>query len=156
MGRVRKELREIERLRGAARVEVTSLKARRAELRRHRETVTGKLETARRLLSRLTAEERARDGDGTADRASRTSSTDSREGLSAAAQAPDSRAAAAVAYAYQKLGSPYVWARDRPARLRLLGPHPGRLPRGQRLPAPHDLRPDRRGPPRPAVRTPPR
>ncbi|CAM5270229.1 NlpC/P60 family protein OS=Streptomyces tendae OX=1932 GN=GUR47_16785 PE=3 SV=1 [Streptomyces tendae] len=114
VGRVRKELREIERLRGAARVEVTSLKARRAELRRHRETVTGKLETARRLLSRLTAEERARDGDGTADRASRASSAGSREGLSAAAQAPDSRAAAAVAYAYQKLGSPYVWGATGP------------------------------------------
>lgn len=100
VGRVRKELREVEQLRGAARVEVSSLKSRRAELKRHRETVTGKLESARRLLSRLTAEERADVGD----RASR-SAPGPRESLSASAQAPDSRAAAAVAYAYQKLGS---------------------------------------------------
>ncbi|WP_435614171.1 NlpC/P60 family protein [Streptomyces coelicoflavus] len=109
VGRVRKELRDIEQLRGAARVEVTSLKSRRAELKRHRETVTGKLEKARRLLSRLTTEERA----GAGDRASR-SAPGPREGLSASSQAPNSRAAAAVAYAYQKLGSPYVWGATGP------------------------------------------
>ncbi|MFL9657628.1 NlpC/P60 family protein [Streptomyces sp. PB17] len=109
VGRVRKELREIERLRGAARVEVSSLKSRRAELKRHRETVAGKLAAARRLLSRLTAEERTDAGD----RASR-SAPGPRESLSASAQAPNSRAAAAVAYAYQKLGSPYVWGATGP------------------------------------------
>ncbi|MGW7569551.1 NlpC/P60 family protein [Streptomyces tendae] len=109
VGRVRKELREIEQLRGAARVEVSSLKSRRAELKRHRETVTGKLESARRLLSRLTAEERADVGD----RASR-SAPGPRESLSDSAQAPNSRTAAAVAYAYQKLGSPYVWGATGP------------------------------------------
>ncbi|KAF2778075.1 C40 family peptidase [Streptomyces sp. OM5714] len=109
VGRVRKELRDIEQLRGAARVEVTSLKSRRAELKRHRETVTGKLEKARRLLSRLTTEERT----GAGDRASR-STPGPREGLSASSQAPNSRAAAAVAYAYQKLGSPYVWGATGP------------------------------------------
>jgi peptidoglycan DL-endopeptidase CwlO len=113
VGRVRKELRDIEQLRGAARVEVTSLTSRRAELKRHRETVTGKLGAARRLLSRLTAEERARVGDGTGARASRSPSGP-RDGLSASAQAPNSRAAAAVAYAYQKLGSPYVWGATGP------------------------------------------
>ncbi|MFE0201696.1 NlpC/P60 family protein [Streptomyces sp. NPDC058985] len=113
VGRVRKELRDIERLRGAARVELTSLTSRRAELKRHRETVTGKLETARRLLSRLTAEERAGLADGTGDRASRSASAP-RTGLPASAQAPNSRAAAAVAYAYQKLGSPYVWGATGP------------------------------------------
>ncbi|AXL90496.1 hypothetical protein C4J65_21045 [Streptomyces sp. CB09001] len=109
VGRVRKELRDIEQLRGAARVEVASLKSRRAELKRHRETVTGKLEKARSLLSRLTTEERADVGD----RASR-SAPGPREGLSATAEAPNSRAAAAVAYAYQKLGSPYVWGATGP------------------------------------------
>ncbi|MEU8731232.1 NlpC/P60 family protein [Streptomyces tendae] len=109
VGRVRKELREIEQLRGAARVEVSSLKSRRAELKRHRETVTGKLAAARRLLSRLTADEHADAGD----RASR-SAPGPRESLSASAQAPNSRAAAAVAYAYQKLGSPYVWGATGP------------------------------------------
>ncbi|MEU5622716.1 NlpC/P60 family protein [Streptomyces tendae] len=109
VGRVRKELREIGQLRGAARVEVSSLKSRRAELKRHRETVTGKLESARRLLSRLTAEERADVGD----RAAR-SAPGPRESLSASAQAPNSRAAAAVAYAHRKLGSPYVWGATGP------------------------------------------
>ncbi|MEU4980287.1 NlpC/P60 family protein [Streptomyces sp. NPDC021969] len=109
VGRVRKELRDIEQLRGAARIEVSSLKSRRAELKRHRETVTGKLEKARSLLSRLTTEERA----GADDRASR-STPGPREGLSASAQAPNSRAAAAVAYAHQKLGSPYVWGATGP------------------------------------------
>ncbi|PAK23293.1 hypothetical protein CJD44_29745 [Streptomyces sp. alain-838] len=113
VGRARKDLREIEQLRGAARVEVTSLTSRRAELKRHRETVTGKLDAARGLLSRLTAEERARLGHGTGDRASRASSGP-RDGLSASAQAPNSRAAAAVTYAYRKLGSPYVWGATGP------------------------------------------
>ncbi|WP_217142438.1 C40 family peptidase [Streptomyces sp. AC627_RSS907] len=111
--RVRGELREIEQLRGAARVELASLTSRRAELKRHRETVTGKLEAARRLLSRLTPGERAPLGGGADERASR-SPAGPRESLSAAAQAPDSRAAAAVAYAYGKLGSPYVWGATGP------------------------------------------
>ncbi len=119
VGRVRKELRDIERLRGAARVEVASLTSRRAELKRHRESVTGKLETARRLLSRLTAEERSRIADGTGgtgERASRAAAPGPHTVLSASAPAPDpdSRAAAAVAYAYRKLGSPYVWGATGP------------------------------------------
>ncbi|MER6676472.1 NlpC/P60 family protein [Streptomyces sp. NPDC000983] len=119
---VRERLREIGQLRGAARVELASLKSRQAELKRHKRTITGKLESANRLLARLTAEERARiaDGglaDGSGDRATRSASG-AREGLaapgSATAQAPNSRAAAAVAYAYQKLGSPYVWGATGP------------------------------------------
>ncbi|MGN3959186.1 NlpC/P60 family protein [Streptomyces sp. WAC8370] len=111
---VREELRDIQQLRGAARIEVTSLKSRRAELKRHRETVTGKLAEARRLLSRLTVQKRTGAGEGAGNRASRASSPGPREGLSASAQAPNSRAAAAVAYAYQKLGSPYVWGATGP------------------------------------------
>ncbi|MFC9909010.1 NlpC/P60 family protein [Streptomyces sp. NPDC059862] len=112
--RVRRQLREIEQLRGAARVELTSLQSRQAELKRHKKTITGKLDAARRLLSRLTAEERTRlaEGDGT-DRASRAA-TAGRDSLSATAAAPNSRAAAAVSYAYQKLGSPYVWGATGP------------------------------------------
>ncbi|MEV0638875.1 NlpC/P60 family protein [Streptomyces sp. NPDC050619] len=113
---VRKQLREIERLRGAAHIELTSLKSRQAELNRHKKTINGKLGTARRLLSQLTAQERTRLG-GDASRASR-SSTAGRDGLaatgSATSQAPNSRAAAAVSYAYAKLGSPYVWGATGP------------------------------------------
>ncbi|WLW52787.1 NlpC/P60 family protein [Streptomyces sp. YU58] len=114
---VRKQLREIEQLRGAAHIELTSLKSRQAELRKHRTTITGKLDSARRLLSQLTAEERARLTESDTARASRTS-TGARDGLmapsSATTQAPNSRAAAAVSYAYSKLGSPYVWGATGP------------------------------------------
>ncbi|QUC56164.1 C40 family peptidase [Streptomyces sp. A2-16] len=113
---VRRELREIEQLRGAAHVELASLKSRQAELRRHKETITGKLGAARRLMSRLSAEERA----GLAaegDRASRAA-TGARAELTtpgaATTEAPNSRAAAAVSYAYSKLGSPYVWGATGP------------------------------------------
>ncbi|MCD7443890.1 C40 family peptidase [Streptomyces lincolnensis] len=114
---VRKQLREIEQLRGAAHIELTSLKSRQAELRKHRTTITGKLDSARRLLSRLTAEERARLTEGDTARASRGSG-DARDALTAPAsattRAPNSRAAAAVSYAYSKLGSPYVWGATGP------------------------------------------
>ncbi|MGW0870319.1 NlpC/P60 family protein [Streptomyces sp. NPDC002740] len=119
---VHRQLREIEQLRGAARVELTSLKTRQAELKTHKKTVTAKLDAARRLLDRLTAPERTRIGEGTSGgtasgRASR-SSADGRDGLrapgAATAQAPGPRAADAVSYAYSKLGSPYVWGATGP------------------------------------------
>ncbi|MFI1418335.1 NlpC/P60 family protein [Streptomyces sp. NPDC020731] len=108
VGRVRTQLREIEQLRGAARVEVKSLTARRAELERHKKTVDTKLTAARRLLSRLTPGQRAAltDGTGRAPRAS----ADTRDALAA----PGPRAAEAVSYAYAKLGSPYVWGATGP------------------------------------------
>jgi cell wall-associated NlpC family hydrolase len=118
VARVRRQLREIEQLRGAAHIELTSLKSRQTELRRHKKTITGKLGSARQLLSRLSAQERARISDARGmDRASR-SSTGARDNLTApgsvSAQAPNARAAAAVSYAYQKLGSPYVWGATGP------------------------------------------
>ncbi|MGW1592181.1 NlpC/P60 family protein [Streptomyces sp. NPDC002343] len=118
VSRVRGQLREIERLRGAARIEVKSLRSRQAELRRQKRTVTGKLDEARRLLARLTPRERAEataDAGATAGRASR-SAADPRESLerAGAVPAPGGRAAAAVAYAYGKLGSPYVWGATGP------------------------------------------
>ncbi|MDQ0715670.1 cell wall-associated NlpC family hydrolase [Streptomyces luteogriseus] len=112
---VRKRLREIEQLRGAAHIELTSLKSRQTELKQHKKTITGKLGSARQLLSRLGVQERSRLG-ASSDRASR--STGARDTLaapgSASPQAPNSRAAAAVSYAYQKLGSPYVWGATGP------------------------------------------
>ncbi|NJP50628.1 NlpC/P60 family protein [Streptomyces sp. SBST2-5] len=114
VNRVRAQLREIEQLRGAARVELKSLASRQAQLKKHKKTITGKLGEARRLLARLTPEQRADDGTGRAARAAATG----REGLAApgaaTAQAPSPRAAQAVSYAYQKLGSPYVWGATGP------------------------------------------
>ncbi|MGW5616806.1 NlpC/P60 family protein [Streptomyces sp. NPDC003877] len=111
---VRKQLREIEQLRGAAHIELASLKSRQSELQRHKKTVTGKLGSARQVLSRLTAEERTRLGASPrASRASGARDTPAAPG-SATSQAPNARAAAAVSYAYQKLGSPYVWGATGP------------------------------------------
>ncbi|MFF9777200.1 NlpC/P60 family protein [Streptomyces sp. NPDC013978] len=119
---VRKQLLEIERLRGAARVELGTLKTRQTELKRHKKTVTSKLTDARQLLGRLTTEDRTRldarsGGTGHASR----SSTGAQRNLSgpvspvsAPADAPNSRAAAAVSYAYSKIGSPYVWGATGP------------------------------------------
>lgn len=121
---VREQLREIEQLRGAAHGELTSLKARQTELKRQKKTVTGKLEAARKLLERLTPAERTQYGErgeaGERQRASRSSdrgpapATDGDPGASGAAAAPTSRAAEAVAFAYAKLGSPYVWGATGP------------------------------------------
>ncbi|MFJ4583952.1 C40 family peptidase [Streptomyces echinatus] len=114
---VRRQLREIEQLRGAARIELKSLRSRQAELKRQKRTVTGKLDEARRLLARLTPRQRTEvtGAGGMSTRASR-SAADPREPLERAGSvpAPTGRAAAAVAYAYGKLGSPYVWGATGP------------------------------------------
>ncbi|MFF0038361.1 NlpC/P60 family protein [Streptomyces mirabilis] len=120
VARVRKQLREIEQLRGAAHVELASLKSRQAELKRAKKTITGKLDTARQLLSRLTDEQRAQLGDlgaagGAGQRASRSAARDLGPMPSpGSVAAPNSRAAEAIAYAYGKLGSPYVWGATGP------------------------------------------
>ncbi|MEU6087504.1 NlpC/P60 family protein [Streptomyces sp. NPDC047085] len=119
VARVREQLREIEQLRGAARVELTSLRSRQAELKRQKTAVTEKLTEARRLLDRLTPRERTEvigGATGTAPSHTSRSASDTRAPLEQAGTAPaaGSRAAAAVAYAYQKLGSPYVWGATGP------------------------------------------
>lgn len=107
---VRKQLREIDQLRTEADDTLAHLTSRQAELRKHKKTVDGKLGAAKRLLSQLTADQRAElTGE---DRASREAT---RDGLSGApAGAPNSRASAAVSYAYKALGSPYVWGATGP------------------------------------------
>ncbi|MET8942223.1 NlpC/P60 family protein [Streptomyces sp. NPDC004542] len=102
---VRNRLREIEQLRGAAQVELTSLRSRQAELERQKKTVTAKLAEARRLLSLLPPRDRVPPPAGHAP-AGHAPAPDTR--------APNSRAAAAVAYAYRALGSPYVWGATGP------------------------------------------
>ncbi|MEU8791987.1 NlpC/P60 family protein [Streptomyces sp. NPDC048643] len=125
---VRKQLREIEQLRGAAHVELTSLKARQAELKRQKKTITGKLEAARGLLARLSPAERTQYAEqgsaaGGQQRASRSSARElapptatktGTSGSSGTTAAPTSRAAEAVSFAYSKLGSPYVWGATGP------------------------------------------
>ncbi|MEV6191750.1 NlpC/P60 family protein [Streptomyces sp. NPDC051920] len=120
---VRKQLRELEQLRGAANIELARLKSRQTELKQHKKTVNEKLTAARRLLDRLTPEQRTqyaeRGGAGDQQHVSRDTSRDpapvaSSGAAGAGTAAPNSRAAAAVAYAYSKLGSPYVWGATGP------------------------------------------
>ncbi|MCX4988984.1 MULTISPECIES: NlpC/P60 family protein [unclassified Streptomyces] len=117
---VRKQLREIEQLRGAAHVELASLTSRQTELKQQKKTINGKLDAARRLLSRLTPEQRTqyveRGGAAEQQHVSRSSARGPVQAApaGATAAAPSSRAAAAVSYAYAKLGSPYVWGATGP------------------------------------------
>ncbi|MFJ2816732.1 NlpC/P60 family protein [Streptomyces sp. NPDC087294] len=117
VGVVRQQLREIAELRGDARLQLKALTARQAELKARKKAVTEKLAAARRLLSRLPAADRTLVGEHGTSTASR-STTEARPDLtppgSGAAKPPGSRAAAAVAYAYAKLGSPYVWGATGP------------------------------------------
>ncbi|MEU6989880.1 C40 family peptidase [Streptomyces sp. NPDC046465] len=111
---VREQLREMDQLRGAADDRLAALHARQTELKKHKKTVTTKLGEAKRLLSRLTAAQRAEvatpdRGDG--DRATRSSTRVAPLGT---AKAPNARAASAVSYAYQAIGSPYVWGATGP------------------------------------------
>ncbi|MFC9928479.1 NlpC/P60 family protein [Streptomyces sp. NPDC127190] len=118
VSRVRQQLREIERLRGAARVELASLRSRQAELRRQKTTITRKLDEARRLLAGLTPRQRDHitGATGTGSGPASRSAPEPRQPLdpTGSVTAPDPRAATAVAYAYAKLGSPYVWGATGP------------------------------------------
>ncbi|MGW3914106.1 NlpC/P60 family protein [Streptomyces sp. NPDC005070] len=123
---VRKQLRELQQLRGAANIELARLKSRQADLKQHKKTVNEKLTAARRLLDRLTPEQRTqyaeRGGANDRQHVSRdttrdpapVASSDASGAAGAGTAAPNSRAAAAVAYAYAKLGSPYVWGATGP------------------------------------------
>ncbi|MET7985535.1 NlpC/P60 family protein [Streptomyces sp. NPDC005281] len=128
---VRKQLRELEQLRGAAHIELAALKSRQTELKQRKKTINEKLGAARQLLDRLTPQQRTRYAErgGANDRqhvsrdaardpapvaSSGAAGTSGAGGAGAAAAAPNSRAAAAVAYAYSKLGSPYVWGATGP------------------------------------------
>lgn len=164
VARVRKQLREIEQLRGAAHVELAALKSRQAELNRHKNTVTGKLGEARRLLSRLTTEERARlateSGSGSWDGgwggarftvvgecARGPGGSRSRWGPRCGRDLRSGRGAqlpcgGGCRLRVSEARQPLCVGRHRAGRLRLLGPHPGRVPLRGNLPSPHHLRPD--------------
>ncbi|MFE0189053.1 NlpC/P60 family protein [Streptomyces sp. NPDC058989] len=93
-------------------------------LKKHRVTIVRKLDAAEQLLDRLTAEQRRRmaGADGSRGGARADRGTGRGDGLlggipagSAAALAPNSRAARAVSFAYSALGKPYVWGATGPS-----------------------------------------
>ncbi|MFJ8658023.1 NlpC/P60 family protein [Streptomyces sp. NPDC093795] len=140
---VRRELAAIRQLRGESEVRLTALRGHEAELRRQKAAVVGKLQAARTLLARLTAEERARyeaEAAATADRDG--SGTSARNGTSSGyggtvvttsggsapvladrssgsargpVTAPNARAAEAISFARAQLGKPYVWGATGPS-----------------------------------------
>ncbi|MFD4629920.1 NlpC/P60 family protein [Streptomyces sp. NPDC058284] len=120
---VREQLQELRHLRGEADDRLAGLRARQAKLRKHKKTITGRLGEAKRLLSRLTADQRAELTDlendpATAPATGRATRSSTRHALLGASpgpsKAPNARAASAVSYAYKAIGSPYVWGATGP------------------------------------------
>ncbi|MFI1013691.1 NlpC/P60 family protein [Streptomyces sp. NPDC020965] len=103
---VRRQLVEIAQVRARAEERMADLGDQRAELARHRATISRKLTSAEGLLRRLTAAQRAD---------YRAAGTD-RGGSPSAhrVQAPNARAAQAVSYAHGAIGKPYVWGATGP------------------------------------------
>ncbi|MEU3723581.1 NlpC/P60 family protein [Streptomyces sp. NPDC031705] len=108
---VKRGLDEVGQLRDQAAGRLADLRARRQELAGHKAVIEGKLATARQLLARLTAEERAayeaRPG------AAGTAAPAAAHGTPPP-PADGSRAARAVAFAYGAIGKPYVWGATGP------------------------------------------
>ncbi|MFD7612673.1 NlpC/P60 family protein [Streptomyces sp. NPDC059828] len=113
---IRKQSRELAQLRSEAVGTLDELTARQEELARHRTAVREKLAAARSVLARMTPAEQAgyASQDGTAPgRADRDTARGDAPG--GTADAPNPRAAQAIAYAYGALGSPYVWGATGPS-----------------------------------------
>ncbi|MEU8889339.1 NlpC/P60 family protein [Streptomyces sp. NPDC048442] len=115
-----RQVAEIARLRGSADQRFTELAEQKGELKKQKAKIQEKISGAEQLLSRLTADDRARyaaqDGHGEAggggDRASRGDRTEMPRG---SVRAPNARASQAVSFAYSALGKPYVWGATGPA-----------------------------------------
>ncbi|MFD7981573.1 NlpC/P60 family protein [Streptomyces sp. NPDC059071] len=120
---VRRELAAVRQLRVRSEGRLRELKAHEAELRRQKAAVQGKLNTARTLLARLTAEERARYdaavAAGSHDTATGGATAPDRADRAASVRGPlgtaTGRAAEAIAFARAQLGKPYVWGATGPS-----------------------------------------
>lgn len=108
---VHKQLAEIAQLRAKAESRLGALKKRQSDLKAQKKAIQSRLTAASELLEQLTAEQRAAydaDGAATGDRSDRAAQR-------GPLQAPNSRAAQAVSFAYGALGSPYVWGATGPS-----------------------------------------
>ncbi|WP_411101296.1 NlpC/P60 family protein [Streptomyces sp. cmx-4-9] len=114
---VRRRLDEVGRMRDEAAGRLAELRSRQAEVAGHKADVEDKLEAARRLLAKLTAEERAAYEARSAPAAAPAGPA---AGPAAGPQsaplppADGSRAAQAVAFAHGAVGKPYVWGATGP------------------------------------------
>ncbi|MFJ1566813.1 NlpC/P60 family protein [Streptomyces erythrochromogenes] len=108
---VRRKLDEVSKLREQASGRLSDLRSRQDELAAHKAEAEKKLAAAKRLLAKLTAEERA------AYEAQAPGAAAAPSGPVTAAPPPPadgSRAARAVAFAYSSIGKPYVWGATGP------------------------------------------
>lgn len=116
---VQRQLAEVARLRSTAARRFTELASQQDELKKQKAAIQRKISGAEELLSRLTADERARyaaqDGHGAAGGDERASRGERSELPRGSVRAPNARAAQAVSYAYSALGKPYVWGATGPS-----------------------------------------
>ncbi|MEU7601169.1 NlpC/P60 family protein [Streptomyces sp. NPDC040724] len=115
---VRRRLDEVGKLRDRAAGQLADLRSKQDELAAHKAVIEDKLTAAKRLLAKLTAEERAAYEAETpaASPAAPKSSTPPPPswGHLPAVAGGGSRAARAVAFAYTAIGKPYVWGATGP------------------------------------------
>ncbi|WP_327172221.1 NlpC/P60 family protein [Streptomyces sp. NBC_01336] len=109
---VQRQVADVAQVRAEAADELTELASRQAALKKHKATVRTKLAEARQLLARLSPAERA---SYDASDGGRGSAHADRGAPRGSAQAPNARAAEAVAFAYTALGKPYVWGATGPS-----------------------------------------
>ncbi|MEV4948169.1 NlpC/P60 family protein [Streptomyces sp. NPDC053755] len=117
---VRREQAGIGQLRAESTRRLAELQGYEADLRRQKTAVRGRLDEARALLARLTAEERARyeaasAGRGAADPAAAAPRADRGSLPRGPVAAPNARAAEAIAFARDQIGKPYVWGATGPS-----------------------------------------
>ncbi|MFG2482120.1 NlpC/P60 family protein [Streptomyces virginiae] len=115
---VRRRLDEVGKLREQASGRLADLRSRQQELASHKAVIEEKLTTAKNMLARLTAEERAAyeagSPGGSATTPAGSAGSAASEGSTPPPPSDGSRAARAVAFAYSAIGKPYVWGATGP------------------------------------------
>ncbi|WP_338677191.1 NlpC/P60 family protein [Streptomyces sp. SCSIO 30461] len=111
---IREENRELAQLRAEADGRLAELTARQDELARHRKAVREKLAAAQSVLARMAPAEQVAYASGDSTPPGRADRDDA-PGGAVVADAPNPRAAQAIAYAYGALGKPYVWGATGPS-----------------------------------------
>ncbi|WP_405685206.1 NlpC/P60 family protein [Streptomyces sp. NBC_00057] len=106
---VERQVARIAQLRSQAKGKLAALASRQAELKKHKATIRAKLADAQRLLATLPPAERA------AYESSDSARSADRSTARGPVQAPNARAAEAIAFAYGALGKPYVWGATGPS-----------------------------------------
>ncbi|WP_405831648.1 NlpC/P60 family protein [Streptomyces sp. NBC_00105] len=112
---VRRRLDEVGKLRDQAAGQLADLRSKQDEIAAHKAVIEDKLAAAKRLLAKLTAEERAAyDAETPAASPSASSAAPTSSSPPPPPPSDGSRAARAVAFAHGAIGKPYVWGATGP------------------------------------------